>query len=88
VPVTGLTSAGHYPFVAGGVLADIAGNTALRDRIGRHAGRSARSWLHVVRHRGLGSAGDLYQAVPAGRAGSPADAHVVDVAGDSHGSGR
>jgi hypothetical protein len=61
VPVTGLTSAGHYPFVAGlglydqvvtydraetrpaagAVLADIAGKTALRDRIGRHAGRPA-----------------------------------------------
>jgi hypothetical protein len=41
-----------------------------------------RSWLHVVRHRGLGSAGELYQAVRAGRPGSPADAHVVDVAGD------
>jgi hypothetical protein len=160
VPVTGLTSARHYPFVAGlgrydqvvpyeraetvpaagAVLADIAGSTALRDRIGRHAGRpaqvvtaglthpdavgppgggsgvgffvpdeirararewgwpaleerfgaaldgfarSARSWLRVVRHRGLGSAGDLYQAVLAGHAGSPADAHVVDVAADS-----
>lgn len=124
---------------AGAVLADIAGNPALRDRIGRHAGRpaqvvtaglthpdaagapdggtgvgffvpdeirararewgwpdleqrfgaalgsfarSARSWLHVVRHRGLGSAGELYQAVRAGLAGSPAGAHVVDVAGD------
>jgi hypothetical protein len=151
VPVTGLTSARHCPFVAGlglydqlpaagAVLADIAGNTALRDRIGRHAGRpaqvvtaglthpdaastsdggpgvgffvpdeirarvrewgwptleqrfgaaldgfarSARSWLHVVRHRGLGSAGDLYQAVLGDRTGSPAEAHVVDVADDS-----
>lgn len=61
VPVTGLTSARHYPFTAGlglydqvvsydraetvpaagVVLADIAGNTALRDRIGHHAGRRA-----------------------------------------------
>jgi hypothetical protein len=159
VPVTGLTSARHYPFTAGlglydqvlpydraetvpgagAVLADIAGNTALRDRIGRDAGRpaqvvtaglthpdaagtpdggpgvgffvpdeirararewgwpdlgqrfqaaldgftrSARSWLHVVRHQGLGSAGELYQAMLAGQAGSPADAHVVDVADD------
>jgi hypothetical protein len=160
VPVTGLTSARHYPFVAGlglydqvvpydraetlpaagAVLADIAGNTALRDRIGLRAGRpiqvvsagltqpdaagtpdgvpgvgffvpdeirararewgwpaleqrfgaaldgfarSARSWLRVVRHRGLGSAGDLYQAVLGDRTGSPAEAHVVDVADDS-----
>lgn len=61
VPVTGLTSARHYPFVAGlglydrvvcydqaeglaaagAVLADIAGNGALRDRIGRHGGSPA-----------------------------------------------
>jgi Protein of unknown function (DUF2855) len=159
VPVTGLTSARHYPFVAGlgrydqvipydraetvpaadAVLVDIAGNTALRDRIGRQAGRpaqvvtaglthpdaagppgggpavgffvpdeirsrarewgwptleerfgaaldgfarSARSWLRVVRHPGLDSAGELYQAVLAGQAGSPADAHVVDVTAD------
>ena len=61
VPVTGLTSARHYPFVAGlgrydqvvrydqaedlaaagAVLADIAGNGALRDRIGRRGGRPA-----------------------------------------------
>lgn len=44
--------------------------------------RSARSWLQVVRHRGLGSLGDLHQTVLAGRAGSPADAHVVDVTDD------
>jgi hypothetical protein len=160
VPVTGLTSARHYPFTAslglydqvvpydraetlpagGAVLADIAGNKALRDRIGGDAARpaqvvvaglthldaagtpggrpgvgffvpdeirararewgwpdleqrfqaaldgftrSARSWLDVVRHQGLDSAGELYQAMLAGQTGSPADAHVVDLADDS-----
>jgi hypothetical protein len=121
---------------AGAVLADIADDAALRDRVGRHTGRPAqvvtaglthpdtagsgpgvgffgpdeiraqarewgwpdlerrfgaaldaftrpaRSWLHVVRHQGLGSAGELYQAVRADRASSPAEAHVVDVTGE------
>jgi Protein of unknown function (DUF2855) len=160
VPVTGLTSAHHHPFVAGlglyhqvlpydqaealpaagAVLADIAGNAALRDRIGRHGGRPAQvvvaglthpdpggagdgrpgvgffvpdeirararewgwpaleqrfqaalggfvlaagSWLRVVRHRGLGAAGDVYQAVLANRTGSPAEAHVIDMIADA-----
>ena len=39
-------------------------------------------WLRVVRHRGLGAAGDVYQAVLANRVGSPAEAHVIDVTGD------
>jgi hypothetical protein len=160
VPVTGLTSAHHLPFVAGlglydqvvaydraealpaadAVLVDIAGNATLRDRIGRHGGRpaqmvvaglthpapggteggrpgvgffvpdeirararewgwpvleqrfqaalggfvlSAGSWLRVVRHRGLGAAGEVYRAVLANRIGSPAEAHVIDVTADS-----
>jgi len=154
VPVTGITSTRHHPFVAGlgvyekvvpydqaeawpatgAILADIAGNAALRDRIGAHGGRparvvvaglthagderpgvgffvpdeirararewgwpelerrfgaalggfalSARSWLRVVRHQGLGAAGDVYQAVLANRVGSPAEAHVIDLTGD------
>jgi Protein of unknown function (DUF2855) len=157
VPVTGITSTRHHPFVAGlgvydqvisydqaeawpaagAILADIAGNAALRDRIGAHGGqpaqvvvaglthagderpgvgffvpdeirararewgwpvleqrfqaalggfvRSAGSWLCVVRHQGLGAAGDVYQAVLANRVGSPAEAHVIDLAGNGNG---
>jgi hypothetical protein len=113
VPVTGLTSARHYPFTAGLGLYDRVlpydraeavpaggpgvgffvpdeiraparewGRPDLEQRFGAALdgfARSARSWLHVVRHRGLGSAAELYQGVRTGRAGSPADAHVVDV---------
>jgi hypothetical protein len=44
---------------------------------------SAGSWLRVVRHRGLGAAGEVYRAVLANRIGSPAEAHVIDVTADS-----
>jgi hypothetical protein len=162
VPVTGITSTRHHPFVAGlglydqvvrydraedlaatgAVLVDIAGNEALRDRIGQRGGRPAQvvsaglthpesggaagvragvsffvpdeisarartwgwpalerrfadalgdfaqpagAWLRVVRHQGLGAAGDVYQAVLANRVGSPAEAHVIDLTSDPPG---
>jgi hypothetical protein len=45
--------------------------------------QSAGAWLRVVRHRGLGAAGDVYQAVLGNRINSPAEAHVIDMTADS-----
>jgi hypothetical protein len=84
VPVLGLTSPGHLPFVtglglydkvipydqaevvpaAGAVLVDIAGNSALRDRIGDLSGPPARTIVAGRAHPGADGAGDPQAGAP------------------------